>query len=89
MNNGVAMPTFPNPADPAQKRSAITPLSVVLGFAFAFFCAVLVFVYITTKRINPVMLDQQGAPLDSQPQSSQSSPPAAKAQQPAQPSAAY
>ncbi|MGO9339012.1 MAG: hypothetical protein ACLPY1_16080 [Terracidiphilus sp.] len=88
MHNGVAMQPFPNPAEPEQKRSPITPLGIVLGLVIAFFCAVLVFVYIATKRINPVMLDQHGAPLDSQSQPAQSSPPAAKAKQPAQPPAA-
>lgn len=86
MNNGAAMQTFPNPAEPVQKRSPITPLSIVLALVFVFFCGVLVFVYVTTKRINPVMLDQQGRPLASQSQPAQSPPPTAKAQQPAQPS---
>lgn len=90
MYNGVAMQAFPNPAEPVQKRSPITPLAIVLGLVFAFFCAVLVFVYITTKRINPVMLDQHGVPLSSQPQpTTPASPHDAKAQQPEQPLAVH
>lgn len=85
MNNGVAVQHFPSPDEPAQKRSPITPLSIVLGLVFVFFCGILAFVYITTKRINPVMLDQQGHSLDLQSQPTQSSPPTANAQQPPQP----
>ena len=33
---------------------------------FVVFCGILIFCYIATKRINPVMLDQQGRPLDSE-----------------------
>lgn len=84
MNNGAAMQTFPDHAEPVQRRSPITPLSIVLGLVFVFFCAILVFVYIATKRINPVMLDQQGRPRDSQSQPEKSSPPTANAQQTAQ-----
>jgi hypothetical protein len=83
------MSTFPDPAERIQKPSPITPLSVVLALVFVFFCSILIFVYITTKRINPVMLDSQGRPLDSQTQPAQSSPPAEKGQQPAQPTAAH
>jgi hypothetical protein len=32
---------------------------------FVVFCGILIFCYIATKIINPVMLDQQGKPLDS------------------------
>ncbi len=91
MKNGAAMQTFPDPAEPLEKRSPITPLGVVLALVFVFFCGILVFVYITTKRINPVMLDSQGRPLDSESQPaqpSQSTRPAAQARQPAQPSTA-
>jgi len=83
------MPSFPTHAEPEQKRSPITPLSVVLGFVFVLFCGILVFVYITTKRINPVMLDQHGARLDLQSQPEQTSPPAAKIQQRAPVAAAH
>ena len=89
MNNGVTMQNFPNAAEPQQKPSPITPLSIVLGVVFVFFCGILVFVYITTKRINPVMLDQRGAQLDSQSQPGQPSPSPTKAQQPAPPSTAH
>jgi len=46
------------------RRSSITPLTVLLGAVMVFFCAVLVFVYAATKHANPVMLDQQGHPLN-------------------------
>ena len=48
---------------PPVRRSSITPLTVLLCLTIAFFCGVLVFVYAATKRANPVMLDQQGRPL--------------------------
>ena len=89
MYNGVTMQTFPNTVEPEQKRSPITPLSIVLGFVLVFFCGILVFVYITTKRINPVMLDQHGQRLDSQSQPEQPSPSATKAKQPTPPAAAH
>lgn len=46
------------------RRSPVTPLTVSLCLIMVFFCAVLVFVYAATKRANPVMLDQQGRPLN-------------------------
>jgi len=60
-------------AGPLKKR--VAPLTIVLGVIFVFFCCVLVFVYAETKRINPVMLDEQGHPIG---QSSQPSPSAGK-----------
>ena len=47
-----------------QPNKRVAPLSVLLGVVFVVFCGILVFVYIATKRANPVMLDQQGRPLD-------------------------
>jgi hypothetical protein len=49
---------------PADKRRT-APLTIVLAVVFVVFCGILIFCYIATKRINPVMLDQQGRPLDS------------------------
>jgi hypothetical protein len=49
---------------PPDKRR-IAPLSIVLGVVFVFFCGILIFVFIATKRANPVMLDQQGRPVNS------------------------
>jgi hypothetical protein len=46
----------------------VAPLTIVLGAVFVFFCAVLVFVFVATGRANPVMLDQQGRPVNSRPQ---------------------
>ena len=51
------------PATPSQ-RNKVAPLTVVLGIVFVVFCGILVFVYVATKRANPVMLDQQGRTLD-------------------------
>jgi hypothetical protein len=45
------------------RRSSVNALTVFLCFITVFFCAVLVFVYVATKRASPVMLDQQGHPL--------------------------
>ena len=44
-------------------RKRVAPLTVVLGIVFVFFCAVLVYVYAETKRINPVLLDEHGHPI--------------------------
>lgn len=47
-----------------QRRRTVAPLTVVLAVTMSFFCAVLIFVYVETRRANPVMLDQQGHPLN-------------------------
>jgi len=54
-----------NESSPRPRR--VAPLTIVLGAVFVFFCAVLVFVFVATKRANPVMLDQHGNPVNSQP----------------------
>ncbi len=46
------------------KTKRVAPLTVLLGVVFFVFCGILVFVYVATKRANPIMLDQQGKPLD-------------------------
>jgi hypothetical protein len=51
------------------RRSSVNALTVLLCLIMVFFCAVLVFVYVATKRANPMMLDQQGRPM--QPSSQQ------------------
>lgn len=51
-----------NPLSP--RRSPVTPLTVFLCLIMVFFCGVLVFVYAATKRAHPMMLDQQGRPLN-------------------------
>ncbi len=50
------------PFPQGSERRPIAPLTVVLALVMSFFCGVLVFVYVETKRANPVMLDQQGQP---------------------------
>lgn len=57
------MNATPNVEIAPSRRSPITPLTVFLCLIMVFFCAVLVFVYAATKHANPVMLDQQGHPL--------------------------
>jgi len=42
----------------------VAPLTVVLGAVFVFFCGILIFVFVATKRANPVMLDEHGRPLE-------------------------
>jgi hypothetical protein len=55
--------TYPLTATPTtQKR--VAPLTVVLAIVFVVFCGILVFVYVATKRANPVMLDMQGRPMN-------------------------
>ena len=50
---------------PARKKPAF--LTYFLGFVFAFFIGILIFIYVVTKRTNPVMLDQNGKPVASEP----------------------
>ena len=51
------------PAATPSTRRPITPLAVVLAVVFVAFCGILIFVFVATKRANPVMLDQQGRPI--------------------------
>lgn len=44
--------------------------TTLLAFVLVFFIAVLIFVYVATKRANPMMLDQNGQPLPAPSQSS-------------------
>jgi hypothetical protein len=37
--------------------------SVVLSLIFVLFVSILIFVYVVTKRTNPVILDQHGKPV--------------------------
>jgi len=50
-------------AETTKLNKRVAPLTVLLGVVFVVFCGILVFVYVATKRANPVMLDQQGKPL--------------------------
>jgi hypothetical protein len=60
-----AMRNMTNPLPPSPpERKRVAPLTIVLAVVFVMFCGILVFVYVATKRANPVMLDQQGRPLD-------------------------
>jgi hypothetical protein len=56
-------------ATPERKR--VAPVTVLLAVVFVVFCGILVFVYVATKRANPVMLDQQGKPLGQSTESAQ------------------
>ena len=42
-------------------------LTYFLGFVFVLFIGILIFTYVVTKRTNPVMLDQNGKPVASEP----------------------
>ena len=44
----------------------VAPLAIVLGIVFVFFCGVLIYVFVATKRVNPVMLDERGHPIGQQ-----------------------
>ena len=55
-------------AETTKLNKRVAPLTVLLGVVFVVFCGILVFVYVATKRANPVMLDQQGKPLEQQSQ---------------------
>jgi hypothetical protein len=46
-------------------RKKAAPLAYVLGFVFALFIGILIFVYVVTKRANPIMLDEHGKPKTS------------------------
>ena len=50
---------------PDKKKPAF--LTYFLGFVFTLFIGLLIFVYVVTKRTNPVMLDQYGKPVASEP----------------------
>jgi hypothetical protein len=48
-------------AGPAgSKRLPVLPY--FLGFVFLLFVAILVFAYLETRKLNPVILDEKGAP---------------------------
>ena len=55
-------------AETPSKSRPPAPLTILLAVVMVFFCGILIFVYVATKRANPVMLDQQGKPLDQQSQ---------------------
>ena len=50
---------------PGKKKPAF--LTYFLGFVCVLFIGLLIFVYIVTKRTSPVMLDQHGKPVTSEP----------------------
>lgn len=50
---------------PEKKKPAF--LTYFLGFVFMLFIGLLIFVYVVTKRTSPVMLDQYGKPVASEP----------------------
>ena len=66
-----AIGSIVNPAaSTGPERKKVAPLTVLLAIVFVVFCGILIFVYVATKHANPVMLDQQGKPLDQGSQSS-------------------
>lgn len=50
----------------SSRRRAPAALTLVLAFVMALFIAILVFVYVATKRANPIYVDQQGHPTNEQ-----------------------
>jgi hypothetical protein len=49
----------------AAPRKKPAPVAYFLGFVFMLFIGILIFVYVTTKKVNPVMLDEHGNPKTS------------------------
>lgn len=52
-------------AIPTSIRKKPAPLVYFLGLVFALFVGILIFVYVVTKRANPVVLDEHGKPAAS------------------------
>ena len=46
-------------------RKKPAPLVYFLGLVFALFVGILIFVYVVTKRTNPILLDEHGKPAAS------------------------
>lgn len=46
-------------------RRKPAPLTYFLGVVMAIFIGILIFVYVVTKRSNPIMLDEHGKPVTS------------------------
>jgi len=57
------MSTLAITTDSPRKKAA--PLAYFLGAVFALFIVLLIFVYVVTKRTNPVFLDEHGKPVSS------------------------
>lgn len=53
-----------NTAEAPSKNRPPAPLTILLAVVMVVFCGILIFVYVVTKRVNPVMLDQNGKPLE-------------------------
>lgn len=47
-----------------QEKKRVAPLTILLGIVFVVFCGILIFVYVATKRANPIMLDLEGKPTN-------------------------
>lgn len=41
-------------------------VQLYLGFVFLVFIGILIMAYVIAKRANPILLDQQGKPINSQ-----------------------
>jgi hypothetical protein len=46
------------------EKKRVAPLTILLGIVFVVFCGILIFVYVATKRANPIMLDLEGKPTN-------------------------
>ena len=54
------------------EKKRVAPLTILLGIVFVVFCGILIFVYVATKRANPIMLDLEGKPTNAPASSSDS-----------------
>ncbi len=44
-------------------KKRVAPLVPFLGLVMAVFIGILIYVYVVTKNVNPVMLDDRGRPV--------------------------
>ena len=49
-----------------EPRKKTQPLTVLLSVMFIFFVGLLITVYVVTKRAHPIILDQNGHPVEEQ-----------------------
>jgi len=61
------------PADPIPAKRRAPPLIIFLSLTSVLFIGILIFVYVVTKRTNPVFLDEHGKPVAQQPAASDGS----------------
>jgi hypothetical protein len=47
-----------------QRPKQLNFMTILLAVIFVSFCGILIGAYVITKKINPVMLDQNGKPIN-------------------------